>query len=94
LKKGICTATDVERLIAEVEQLSPEQQRSLYKVLEEKIATATSPRAMTEEAFLQNLFNQGRISHIPQRPPTARQRSAPVKIAGKPLSETIVEERR
>ena len=83
----------VTKIIEQIKKLSPNERQELRAVLDSLLAPAPSP---TEEEFHQRLVAEGRLS-IP--PPEARSRAArrsfkPVPVRGKPVSETIVEERR
>jgi len=79
-----------------VKTLPPRQQRRLRKLLD---ALRFKRQPLTPEEELQlRLFKDGVIDHIP-RPPTESDVTAfeeyqPVPIEGKPLSETVIEERR
>ncbi len=79
-----------------VQILTPRQQRRLRKLLEALHATH---RPLTPEEELQLLLlKDGVIDQVP-RPLTEADKQAfqeykPVPIEGKPLSETIIEERR
>jgi hypothetical protein len=79
-----------------VKTLTPRQQRRLRKLLD---ALRFKRQPLTPEDELQLLLlKDGVIDRIP-RPPTeadikAFEEYKPVKIEGKPLSETVIEERR
>ena len=79
-----------------VKMLTPRQQRRLRKLLD---ALRFKQQPLTPEDELQLLLlKDGVIDHIP-RPLTdaeigAFQEYKPVPIEGKPLSETVIEERR
>lgn len=79
-----------------VQSLTPRQQRRLRKLLD---ALRFMHRPLTPEEQLQLLLlKDGVIDHVP-RPATqadvqAFQEYKPVPIEGKPLSETVIEERR
>lgn len=49
---------------------------------------------MTEDEFEEELLRRGMLERLPQRREPDYQRPAPITIQGKPLSETIIEERR
>lgn len=76
----------IERLAEEIKTLTPDEQVRLRDLLE---------RALIEELD-RRLLAKGVISRIP--PPitdfTPYQNRKPIDIEGKPLSETILEERR
>jgi hypothetical protein len=86
---GIEMASELfQRLAEDVKQLSPEEQAELRKLLEKLLLDELDRR----------LLARGVISRIPPPPTEAdieRWESwKPIKIEGKPLSETIIEDRR
>jgi len=88
------STASLDRLFAEVKALTPDEQRSLRDMVDELLA-ASAPQ-MTEDEFEQHLLRKGIISRIP--PPITdltpyRDRKL-IEVKGKPLSETIIEERR
>jgi hypothetical protein len=88
-------ATDIEKLIEEVQSLSPNEQRRLRSTLDQNLATSAPQPPFTEDEFERLLLAQGLLSRIP--PPitdfSEYTRRTPVQIRGKPLSETIIEAR-
>jgi hypothetical protein len=83
----------VTSIVKQIEQLSPAEQQEVRTALDALLTPAPS---LTEEEFHQRLAAEGRLS-VPS--PEARSRAArrpftPVPIRGKPVSETIIEERR
>lgn len=88
------TTSNLDRLIEEVRALTPDEQRSLRNIVDE-LLSANGPQ-MTEEEFEQHLLEKGIISRIP--PPitdfTPYRNRKLIEVKGKPLSETIIEERR
>jgi len=91
---GTMTTSSLDRLIEEVKTLTPDEQRNLRDIVDELLAK-TAPQ-MTEEEFEQRLLEKGIISRIP--PPitdlTPYRNRKLIEVKGKPLSETIIEERR
>ena len=89
-------STDLEKLAEQVRGLSPEEQRRLRHLLDAQSTTTGLPSRATEEAFQRHLVDAGLLADIkrPRRDANAFQRRAPLEIQGKPLSQTIVEERR
>jgi hypothetical protein len=87
-------AVSLDQVIAEVEELSSEQQLELRNRLDQLLAKP-KPQ-MTEEEFERHLLSIGMISRLPS--PISREELSPgfqpVKVKGKPVSETIIEERR
>lgn len=88
------TTSNLDRIREEVKTLTPDEQRSLRDMVDELLAT-TAPQ-ITEDEFEQRLLERGVISRIPA-PITDlapyRNRKL-IEVKGKPLSETIIEERR
>jgi hypothetical protein len=88
------TTSNLDQVLEQVKSLSPDEQKQLRDILDRLLAKA-GPQT-TEEEFEQRLLERGFISHIP--PPitdfTAYQNRRLIEVKGKPLSETIIEERR
>ena len=85
---------NLDRVFEEVKALTPGEQKQLREMLDSLLASA-APQ-ITEEEFEQRLLEKGIISRIP--PPITdlapyRDRKL-IEVTGKPLSETIIEERR
>ena len=78
----------LQRLAEEVKQLSPEEQGELKKQLERSLADEVTRR----------LVAKGLMSRLPTPPSEADleriQNWQPIAIQGKPLSETVIEDRR
>lgn len=89
-------ATDIEKLIEEVRSLGTEELRRLRRVVDERLSPpAVSPGAQEDE-FKRRLIEAGLLKEIrtPVRDSDAYGDRTPVPIQGKPLSATVVEERR
>ena len=84
----------VERLVELARTLSPDERRELSERLHELAPEAPPPSP--EEQLEQAMLRAGLITSIPPRDidPAEYDAWQPVAIGGKPLSETIVEERR
>lgn len=84
--------TTVERLYQEALALPPDDLQRLIEMLSQ--AEPAKP-GMTEEEFQMRLMSEGIISDLP-KPLAEREEEEfrPIRVQGKPLSETIVEERR
>ena len=83
----------VTNIVKQIKKLSPSERQELRTILEALLAPAPS---LTEEEFHRRLAAQGRLS---VSSPAARARAArrpfkPVPVRGKPVSETLIEERR
>ncbi|GAC1397655.1 MAG: hypothetical protein NVSMB56_12670 [Pyrinomonadaceae bacterium] len=89
-------SANLEKVLNEVKTLTPDELNQLRVKLDEILPP--QPK-MTEEAFLKHLLAKGIISEIPP-PPTeadiaAFRKRKPIEILdGKPISETLIEERR
>ena len=86
-------STDVEKLVREVRSLPPEDQRRLRRLLDDQ-PTALPPTQATEEEFKRRLVEAGLLKEIKPRITDLEpyRHRKPFK-EGKPLSETIIEER-
>jgi len=84
--------TKVEKLYQEALALPPDDLRRLIEMLSQ--AEPAKPE-MTEDEFQMRLMSEGIISELP-RPLTEREEESfrPIQVQGRPLSETIIEERR
>jgi hypothetical protein len=80
-----------------VKALSPEEQSRLRSLLDRLLARQDSPLTKDEQLDLL-LLKEGVLSQVPNSPTSEElarfQNWKPIELAGKPLSETIVEERR
>ena len=84
--------TTLTRVLEDIKTLEPGELRQVRHVLESQLAPIKADAA--EEGFLQAMLDAGLISEIkrPDRSQKRERRLAPIQ--GKPLSETIAEERR
>ena len=95
------TAT-LETVLEQVKELTPEEQlkvRELLDSLGKDVTDKTSREEnqeplVTEEEFLKILLARGVIHHIPPRHKKSSEKRKLIEVKGKPLSETIIEERR
>ena len=93
--------TRVEELIERIKTLSPEEQKRLRDSFAATIPPAVATESSSaEDEFKQRLLELGIIKEI-KRPPHDLQKAheefvkyQPIPIRGKPISETIIEERR
>ena len=83
----------LEQILAEAKTLPLDEQQALCDALNAWFGAQSEP--LTETEFEQHLKNQGLLSEIP--PPitdsSAYTQRQPIRVSGKPLSETIIEER-
>lgn len=93
------TATDV---IAEIRKLTLDEARAVAEQLadylreHESAVLAAQETEAREDEFERQLLAKGVISHIPTRDETDEEfdKFEPIEVAGEPLSETIIRERR
>ena len=87
------TTAAVSNILKQIKKLSPSEQQELRAALDSLFLPAPS---LTEEKFHQRLAAEGRLSiPLPDDRSRATRRSfKPVPVKGKPVSETIIEERR
>lgn len=88
-------STNVERVLDQIRTLTEEEQQQVRVALNSR---DTTKPVMTEDEFEQHLLASGVITEIPP-PPTKADIEAfrnykPITVEGKPVSETIIEERR
>ncbi|MEN3333400.1 MAG: hypothetical protein V7641_2765 [Blastocatellia bacterium] len=86
---------NLERVIEEVKALPPDDLRKV-KVLIDSLLQAPSAEVSLEDQLDQLLLEAGVISEIPKRLPRPEHLKdfKPIEVKGKPISETIIEERR
>lgn len=86
----------VEQIENDVKQLSAEDLRKVRSLVDSLLEEKKAEPQMTEEEFAQHLYEKGIIGKPP--PPitdfSRYENYKPVKVKGKPVSETIIEERR
>ncbi|MCI0661789.1 MAG: hypothetical protein L0220_12000 [Acidobacteria bacterium] len=84
--------TTVEKIYQEAIALPPDDLRRLLDMLS-KVEAPQQP--MSDEELMLELKNAGLISKLPASPSKRRKRhlSSLINVTGKPLSETIIEER-
>lgn len=84
----------LNRMLDEVKLLTPKEQRQLREAIDSLLSVTSSPP--TEDAFERELFESGFLEKVPSPPADVNdfQDGNPIDIRGKPLSETIIEERR
>ncbi len=79
----------VSEVLEAVKGLSPEEREQVRALLD---ALPDAP-ALPEEAAQAKLREAGLLAETKRRATSAHARRTPVEIKGKPLSETIIEER-
>jgi hypothetical protein len=82
-------------ILNEIHKLPLAQQKELKdKLFEETEINGEAKSQMSEEEFLQQLYAEGFITHIPEKYTDEDDDFEPVEIEGEPISETIIRERR
>ncbi|MBA3257268.1 MAG: hypothetical protein H0W34_12825 [Pyrinomonadaceae bacterium] len=92
----------VEEILNAVRELPPHEQAEVKRRLEGLLADPDERQAPAEtqqagdldQRIQRALYDAGLISEIKPRVKRPRERRPPIKIKGKPLSETIIEDRR
>ena len=87
----------VEQINDQVQLLSVKDLRKVRKLVDSLLVEKELPRpTMTEDEFEQYLYEKGVIGKPPQPITDFSQRESfkPVPVAGEPVSETIIRERR
>lgn len=89
-------AIEIDKLLSEVRALPREEQVRVRRLLDDEIGSSGSVAQAAEEEFKRRLASLGFLRQL--RPPVGdlgpyRDRT-PFEIEGRPLSETLIEERR
>lgn len=79
----------VNEVLEAVRAMSPEERAQVRAVLDTLPSTPLTP----EEQAQRRLYEAGLLGETGRRATSTRARYSPVEIKGKPLSETIIEER-
>lgn len=84
----------LDEVLESIKALTPDEQRKLREVLDRSLED--SPPTSIDSELQQKLLAVGLLSEI--RPPVTDRESyrcyKPVEVRGKPVSETLIEERR
>ena len=84
-----------QELLTEIQKLPPAEQQRLLEALKRDVKMKSERRPITEDEVEEILLAKGIISEIPPRVPDDEEETfEPIEVPGKPLSETIIEERR
>ena len=84
-----------QEIISTIQTFPPAVQEEIVRTLEKNLRNSGSSSASpSEDEIEEMLLAKGLISEIPKRAADQEEETyAPIKIKGKPLSETILEER-
>ena len=87
------SAATLEAVLEQVKELTPEEQQKVRELLD---SLQEEPKQqMTLEEVAQKMIEDGLLRRIPPRPDaTSYSKRRLIEVKGKPLSETIIEERR
>lgn len=85
-----------QEIIREIRRLPLIEQKRIYESLSQTLSLdKKSESELLEDEVERRLLAKGIISQIPPRLPDDEEETfEPIKVSGKPLSETIIEERR
>lgn len=84
-----------QEIIKEIYKLPlPQQEEIAETVLKNRGMDEKPKPQITEEQFVQHLFEKGLITHIPEGMTDEDDDFEPIEIEGEPLSEQIIRERR
>jgi hypothetical protein len=81
-------AADLQQIFQLLGRLTADERSRL------RAAIDISPPQTPEDELDLRLLQSGLISSIPRRPADRNPNPEPIRIEGKPLSETVIEERR
>lgn len=83
-----------QEIISTVQTLPFQVQEEIVKTLQQNLNARNSSPMPDEDEIERRLLAKGLISEIPQRAEDEDEEAyTPIKVSGKPLSETIIEER-
>ena len=84
-----------QELLTEIRKLPPAEQQRLLEAIKRDAKIESERQPITEDEVEEILLAKGIISEIPPRIPDDDEEAfEPIEVPGKPLSETIIEERR
>ncbi len=86
------TQATLNRVLEDIKTLQPEELRQVQRVVDERLAPTEAEDP--DERVLQAMLKAGLIAEIKRPDRTPKPERPAVPITGKPLSETIIEERR
>lgn len=91
------SSASLEKVIEEVKALTPAEQQEVRELIDSILDNPIEPQEplSLEDLLERRLLERGAISEIPKRnfDPATYKEFEPVEVKGKPVSETIIEER-
>jgi hypothetical protein len=90
------SSANLEKVIEEVKALPPDDLRQVKALIDSLLQAPSVESGVSLEDQLDQLLEAGVISEIPKRLPRPEHLKdfKPIEVKGKPISETIIEERR
>jgi hypothetical protein len=82
----------LHQILVQLKTLQPEELRQVGEAVQEQLAP--QEEALKREAFHRALLASGLVKEIKKPRPGVRPERRLVEVQGKPVSETIIEERR
>lgn len=92
-------ATIVEQMVQQIKTLTDDEQRQIRALLGVQTPEATAAAAEQQRRLAERLFAEGIIENLPARyregyqPEDDADRHPPVMVKGRPVSETLLEDR-
>jgi hypothetical protein len=91
------SSPSLNKIIEDVKALSQEDQLKVRELIDSILDNPTEPQEplLLEDLLERRLLERGVISEIPKRnfDPDTYKEFEPIEVKGKPVSETIIEER-
>ncbi len=83
----------LDRAVQVVQALTPAERQQLHKMMD--LWQPPAETARDQQRLAERLLAKGLLSHIPKDAYTeaARDRHAPIEVSGRPVSETLLEDR-
>jgi hypothetical protein len=85
--------TPLEQVIHQIRSLKPEELRQVIETIRESLLSSDEA-SRQREAFHEALLTSGLVKRIARRSATLLRKPLQVHVEGKPISETLIEERR
>ena len=84
----------LERAVEVVRALTPAEQRQLRQLMDSWQPSQPGETLAEQQRLAEALLAKGLLTHIPQDAYTeaARDRHEPIQVAGRPVSETLLED--
>lgn len=84
----------LERIVEDVKTLTPQEQQRLRVLLDQSLSGQAEEIEAKERLLMQRLLEKGIIDNIPSGLPDASDDDyVPISVQGRPVSETLLEDR-